>query len=441
MMPSAVGMRRASTLFGCVVATVGLAACGSSGSGSNSSSSNSSSSGTSASAASSTGAASSTTVQQSTIALAARYAGAKTGAANPKLAPLVVGFADEEGSSPSFAEMDHAATASVQFINQHLDGVDGHPLKLDKCVIQAVQDGQKCAAQFINAHVKVANVGLTVLGNQALYSAIGGKFPVIVSGEGGGADITTPDVYLLDGGGAAMIGNMAQVAKSLGAKSLAVIASSNPAGKYAVEDLMIPAMKQLGETYKVIYVSDTGTTPDYTSALQAAGASSEDMIAVIPANVSGCVSSFDGLRQLGITKKVVATYTCYGSPWPQTAGAGADKWYFSGFTFNPHLSDNADAAAWRNVMASYGQSSWTYTGVASKELQDLLLLTKFGDELGFNNITPAALKKKITSYDGPGFMVPGKIDCSAAPKATPGVCGTGVTASTFSNGHFVTFTG
>ena len=423
---------RVGALLGCLAAAVALTACGSSGSGSGGSKSSTSSTTTSSGSTS-------TAVQPSTVSLTAKFAGVNPGKANPKLAPFVIGFVDQEGGSPTFAEMDHAATASVAFINDHLGGIGGHPLKLDKCVVQAVEDGQKCAAQFVNAHVKIANVGLMVIGNQSFYSTVGGKFPVVVSGEGGAADITTPGAYLFDGGGSAMIGNMAQIANNLGAKRLAIIATSNPAGKYAIAQLMTPAMEKLGQKYKVVYVPDTGTTPDYASALQAAGASTADITAVIPANVNACISTYDALKQLGISKKVVADYTCYGSPWPQHVGTNASGWYFSGFTVNPHVTDNADAAAWRNVMAAYGQSAWTYTGSASKELQDLLLITRFASELGYDSITPSALKAKIIGYKGPGFMVPGTLNCAAAPKATPGICGTGVTASTYNKGTFSSY--
>jgi branched-chain amino acid transport system substrate-binding protein len=416
-----------------------LAGCGSSSSSSSSASTSTSSQAAAATTQSQTTAAASGAITKSTIALGSQFIGGHTGKANASLPPVVIGFTNEEGASPSFAEMSHAADASVQFINNYLGGVAGHPLKLDKCVVQTEEDGQKCAAQFLGAKVQIGNQGLTVVGNVSYYKAIAGKFPVVVSGEGGGADVTTPHVYLMDAGGAAMIGNMAQIAHQLGAKKLAIISSSNPAGKYAVQSLLTPAMTKLGLKSKVIFVSDTGTTPDYASALSAGGASSADAILVIPAQVGGCISSYDALKQLGVSKKAIATYTCYGSPWPQHVGAGAANWYFSGFTTNPRLATDPESMAWRNIMTAYGQSAWEYTGVASKELQDLLLITKFGDELGYSNIKAAAMDQKIRTYKGPGFMVPGTLSCAAANPASVGVCGSTATASTYRNGQFVKY--
>ena len=375
-------------------------------------------------------------IQPSTIAITSKYAGGKTGKANPNLAPVKIGFADEEGAAPSFAEMDHAASASVSFVNKYLGGIGGHPLVLDKCVIQSEEDGQKCGAQFLANKDVLVNMGLAVVGNTSLYTVLAGKIPVIVSGEGGGADITNKHVWLLDGGGGLMIGGMAQIAAKLGAKTLAIVSSSNPAGKYAVQSLLIPVMDQLHLTYKVVYESDTGTTPDYVSAYQAAGASSADAMLLIPAQVTGCISTLAALKQLGVTKPVVVTYTCYGSPFPS---ASAPNWYYSGFDTNPHVASDPQAIAWRNIMTAYGQTAWMFTGDAPEELQDILLIARFGDQIGFAHLTPAAFDAKIAALKTTGFMVPGKLDCTAPPAGTPGICGTTITASTFKSGHFVTY--
>ena len=377
------------------------------------------------------------TIQKSTIAITSKYAGGHTGKANPNLAPVKIGFADEEGAAPSFAEMDHAASASVQFINSYLGGIGGHPLVLDKCVIQSEEDGQKCGAQFLANKDVLVNLGLAVVGNASLYNVLAGKIPVIVSGEGGGADITNKHVWLLDGGGGLMIGGLAEIASKLGAKNLAIVSSSNPAGKYAVQSLLIPIMAKLHQTYKVVFESDTGTTPDYVSAFQAAGASSADAVLLIPAQVAGCISTLAALKQLGVTKPAIVTYTCYGSPFPS---ASATNWYYSGFDTNPHVATDPQAIAWRNVMTAYGQASWEYTGDAPEELQDLLLITRWGDQIGFKHLTAAALDQKVSTFKGAGFMVPGTLNCATPPDPTTiGICGGSSTGSTFKGGHFVNY--
>jgi branched-chain amino acid transport system substrate-binding protein len=420
-------------------ASLALAACGSDDESSSTTGAAAAPTTTAAAAAAGSGDAS--TIAQSTIDIAAKYVGVAPGKVDPSLPPFKIGFTNQQGGTPAFPEMEHAADSTVKFINDHLGGVQGHKIELQKCYIVAEEDGQKCAGEFLGADLKIGNQGLSVVGNAALYKTVNGKFPFIVSAEGGGADVTSKHVYQLDPGGIAMLGGMAEIAKALGFKSAAVISSDNPAGRYGVEKLLNPRLKELGMTSKTIYVPDTGTTPDYASALQAAGASSKDTVFVIPANVAACISVHDAMKQLSIDKKVMATYTCYGNPFPEKIGDGAANWYTSGFTVNPRIEADPEAAAYRNVMAANGQQDWTFNGNAVKEMQDLLLITKFATEIGYDNVTPAAMDKAIQSYRGPGFLVQGDIACDGKQLEGIGVCATEAGKSTYKDGAYVPFEG
>ena len=120
----------------------------------------------------------------------------------------------------------------------------------------------------------IANFSLASNGNASFYKTVGGKFPVIVSVAASGADYTTPHVYELDGGGDGVLNALSANAKEQGAKNVAIISSDNPAGKFATGKILIPQLAKLGIKSKAIYISDTATTPDFVSALQAGGASS-----------------------------------------------------------------------------------------------------------------------------------------------------------------------
>jgi len=180
-------LRALTTAVLCAVAIGGVAACG--GSSSNKSSSSSA-------ASSSSSAASTSSITQSTIDQMVKYTGGKAGKANPSLAPVKIGYTDQQGGTPSFGEMNAAATAATQFINQHLGGIDGHPLVLDKCFIQTEEDGQRCGAQFLGAKVPFVLQGLAVVGNASLYRTVAGKIPVNVSDAATGPDVTTKGVNL-----------------------------------------------------------------------------------------------------------------------------------------------------------------------------------------------------------------------------------------------------
>src|SRR6516165_9305641 len=69
----------------------------------------------------------------------AKYAHAlKHGSANPNLAPVKIGWSsvDNGGSVQSIGpEATPAAEVAVKWLNKYADGIDGHPIVLDECII------------------------------------------------------------------------------------------------------------------------------------------------------------------------------------------------------------------------------------------------------------------------------------------------------------------
>ncbi|HEY6761212.1 MAG TPA: ABC transporter substrate-binding protein [Baekduia sp.] len=365
--------------------------------------------------------------------MALKFTGGKAGKADASLPPVEIGFANQSGSTPAYPEYIGAATAAVQLINDHLGGIDGHPVKLDKCIIQSEEDGQKCAAEFLaNPNIHIANFSLASNGNASFYKTVGGKFPVIVSVAASGADYTTPHVYELDGGGDGVLNALSANAKSQGAKSVAIISSDNPAGKFATGKVLIPQLAKLGIKSKAIYISDTATTPDFASALQAGGAAKADLVVLIPPGAPQCVSTYDAMKQLGIKKNVVTTYSCYGDPMPEHTGGGPAGWNMYGFGTNQRI-DNPQTKLFKGSMEAAGQSKDTYIGSTFKTFGDLLAMARWGNDLGYDNITPAGFEKEIKAWTGPAFMVPGQIHCGHHPVYV-GICGDSAEGSTYENG-------
>ena len=51
---------------------------------------------------------------------------------------------------PSFPEATAGIEAAVEYVNAELGGVDGHPIELATCLVQAEEDGQRCATEMVN---------------------------------------------------------------------------------------------------------------------------------------------------------------------------------------------------------------------------------------------------------------------------------------------------
>jgi branched-chain amino acid transport system substrate-binding protein len=414
---------------GIVVLAMGVSACGGSDSDNNSS--------TAAAAASTSTTASpaASGLDQASIDLALKFTGGKAGKADASLKPVEIGFVNQSGSTPAYPEYLGASKAAEQLINNQLGGIDGHPVKLDTCIIQTEEDGQKCAAQFLaNPNIHIADFSLASNGNASFYKTVGGKFPVLVSVAASGADYTTPHVYELDGGGDGVLFALSANAKEQGAKNVAIISSDNPAGKFATGKVLIPQLAKLGIKSKAIYISDTATTPDFASALQAGGAAKADLVVLIPPGAPQCVSTYDAMKQLGIKKNVVTTYSCYGDPMPAHTGGGPAGWNMYGFGTNQRI-DNPQTKLFKGSMDAAGQSKDTFVGSTFKTFGDLLAITKWGNDLGFDKISAAGFETQLKAWTGPSFMVPGAIHCGHHPVYV-GICGDSAEGSTYKDGKW-----
>jgi branched-chain amino acid transport system substrate-binding protein len=417
-------------------AAVGLAACG--GSSSSSSVSTTATTATAGAAAANTQASAGGGVDQASIKFAAAFTGGTPGKADPSLPPVTIGLINQQGGTPAFPEYLSTAKAAVSFINDHLSGVGGHPLKLDTCIVQSEEDGQRCAAQILgNKSIGITNWSLAVVGGATFYKAVAPKMPIVISVSASQFDDTTPNVWALDGGGRSVLNGMIQDARKKGYKNLALVGSGNPAGKDSYVTIVIPELKQYGIKYKVVYVSDTATTPDIAAALQAAGAATANAVILNLASAAGCISTYDALKQLAIKTPVITTTQCNADQFVQhVGGGGAPGWDMFGFGTNPREVDDPQATVFRNVMQAYGQQAIENVGFVTKSFGDILTITKWANGIGYAHLSPKAFEQQINRWTGPGFMLPGQFHCGAN-KTLIGVCGNAASGSTFAGGKWV----
>jgi branched-chain amino acid transport system substrate-binding protein len=375
-------------------------------------------------------------VGETDVATALEYVGGEGGKADSSLEPFTIGFVNGQGAVPSFDEQEAAADAAVDFINEHLGGIDGHPVQLEKCFIQAEEDGQKCAGQLLeNPDIHVANMGVSVYGNATFYELIGGKFPTVVTAAVTAADATTDSVYAFDGGSLANLNGIAAGAEEAGYEKLAVIASNNPAAKYLLSEIVLPDLESRGIDATTVYVADTATTPDYVSALQTSGAADADAIELIPATVAGCVSMYDAMKQLSLTKPVVTVTQCSNDPMPEKTGGGPENWYITSL-MELGLIDSPQANVVLNVMDAAGSGAKTNVGFATKGFGDFLTITKFAKAIGYDNLSAEAFEQQIADFRGPAWMIPGDILCGGNPMQS-GLCGDSAANSVFKDGEWV----
>jgi hypothetical protein len=144
------------------------------------------------------------------------------------------------------------------------------------------------------------------------------------------------------------------------------------------------------------------------------------------------------MKQLSIDKPVGTTPICLSPVFIDHTGGKPVNWRFWGFGENPRVADNPDVQNYVDVMKTYGAEKYQYVGFADATVRDLLTIAKFGNEIGYDAITPKTFEDAILKFRGPVPMVPGEQNCESPPDPNfPGLCGDQSVGSTFENGKWV----
>jgi branched-chain amino acid transport system substrate-binding protein len=434
---------RATCVMVCVAMLAVLAGCGSSSNSSSSAKSSGQSGASTSGATSTTGAATQASggITAATKQLIAQYTGLTPGGkVNPSLKPVTIGYVNQEGSDPAFPEDTLAANAVIKVINADFGGIDGHALAMDKCIIQTEEDGQKCGVQLVNAKVPMTEYGLSVVGSASFHKTVGTSFPTIIGSPSEPTDSTAPDTFVLGGGGASVLDAMMYDAKyTLKSPYTSVVTVNNPGGVYSAQSIAIPYANKIGLVHsKSIYYPEGATSPQVVSALQAAGAFKAGAIVIDPSAPLECISVFNAIKSLSLKAKVIATPECNASTFIKaTAPTGPEGWLFAGYGTNPRVTTNPQAAAFANILDSYGAGSVVYTGFTPQIVRDWLTIAKWAKAIGPTHLTPAAFLAQIKAFKGPAFMTPGLLHCGKPTfAATPTYCGDWAALSEYSGGKW-----
>jgi branched-chain amino acid transport system substrate-binding protein len=404
------------------IAALAVAALAAAGCSSNSSSSSSSAPATSAAAAPSPSGTSGGLGSQS-VTNYLTYTGGKSGPANSSLAPVTVGFVNQQGGAEVIGlHATDGAEMAVKYINSQLGGVDGHPIVLDTCFIaSAEEEGTGCAQKFLaNKNVHVVAMGAVVIGDQSFYATLGGALPVVGGVAALGIDGAQKNTAVLFGDATSVLGPTGTYGKDvLHAKTAVVLypdTASDTPGALAEE----AGLKAAGISVKM-GPYPPGTT-DLTGVLASTGAASADMI--IPAvSAQDCVNLDKALIQQGITdaKKIVAAPLCLNGQ--VAAGLGGDfpKWTYS-------IASSLYGDATDPGMIEYMKLAQTYSTPANApdpwnivDFGQMMTIDKILNQVGYANLSPSAILAAVKAFKGPQALGAPALECGYDPSA-PGVC-------------------
>ncbi|MBW8801006.1 MAG: ABC transporter substrate-binding protein [Streptomyces sp.] len=383
-----IGMVRKTALAAAAVATLALAACSSSASGGKASGS-------------------------------AGGPTAKAGnAADSSLAPVTIGYINEDSGPQGQLDSPNGASATVAYINAELGGIDKHPVKLVKCSSDGSAEAvQTCAQQFLNDTKMLAViVGTLQSGDDSLYTTLAGKKALIGATPASQAAFGAKDAYWYGSGSFGVIPGFGVFATKLtGVHSAAIVYLDVPSLKATVTGLLKPVLDKAGIKTKLVPLSLTGT--DAAGPLTAAGASSADLLIPIT-GAPQCIQIAKAVAQLNIKAKVVASPICMDESVLKAVGSLEKNWYEVQIGTGT-ASANSDLTLFKHILSKYGNG---HDGQYAYAIGPITLtLAKQLQQIGYSKLTTDSVRQAIKSYTGPVPLMAPSIQCGAFP-AAPSVC-------------------
>lgn len=377
--------------------------------------------------------------------LALEYTGGTAGKADSALAPVKVGYINQESGSPSYPENTAGADLAVKYINEKLGGVKGHPIELVKCFVSTEEDGQKCATQMLNdASVKLVVTGTLVVGNASMYAVLKDKKPIIEGNSLTAADFSQPDAITYMPAAPGVISGMAKFIVDGGVgkvKSVAVVASDDASAKASAQILFAPALEKAGITVKTVFISPTAQGATVASAIKAAGGGTADVFVPITP-VQGCIAVYDALKSLSINPTVVTTGLCFGTPLiKHLNGTFPNGWYFGAYGVNyfmpvkKGLLPSEQLGDYIKVKDAYNPTM-EYTGFAGPTFGNILTVNKFFNELGVD-ATSEQLRTISRNFVGPQWGIPGAQACGKVSSLFITICSGEMGIEQFKDGKWI----
>ena len=241
--------------------------------------------------------------------------------------PYVFGMINDETGAVTFPEARQGAIAAVDYVNNYLDGINGHPIQIDSCTGDGTPaTAARCANQLVADH-PMAILGAADVGAPAsipIYQhadlAYLGGIPFTPVPQTASNSIQFWSVSVGDNAAAAVYAG-----KTLGVKSVAIIYFSNPQGESLLPQIT-PVFKAAGvTTVKDIPLSPTSPDPSPQAALvESSGA---QLVYVDVPN--GCGNVLKALKAVGYAGKIMGIDPCGAPPVIQAASGGANDMYIA----------------------------------------------------------------------------------------------------------------
>jgi branched-chain amino acid transport system substrate-binding protein len=356
----------------------------------------------------------------------AAAAPALTGAKHPATGtPIQFGYVnDDSGAAAAFPDETGGTKAAVAYVNDYLNGVNGHPIQVDYCSDDGTPaSASSCATQVLqkNPVAIIGGADLSTTSSVPLFAQAGK--PYLGGVAFAGPENTSNLSFQFNGGDTGDWAVMSQYSiQQLKAKSIAIIYPENGIAVTAAELSKEVAVNMGLKAADIPLIGQSATAPDSTPAMEAAERSHPDVIIGITTGTQ-CLSLAQAHQELSIQAPLILPGGCMSSQQIKDGGSAYEGVYSeNGAAPNsPQWANNAQVKTFLAAMAAYSPKTPT-TGFASPAFQTVMDIQEVLAKIKGTVTTAAIVSAFRATTDEPNFIGQ-NYNCASPPiKATPALC-------------------
>lgn len=269
------------------------------------------------------------------------YVGGKDQAATGS--QIEIGFVNSNTGPAAFPQFTEGVQAAVNYANAHLNGAQGHVIKLDVCSIGSEEDGQSCGTSMLNnTNIHVIIEGVLVEGGDTFFKVINNQKVVLQLSANSTADlfpysgVAKPYVYNLNAGA---VGGYDAMLAYIGTdvtpkpKKILFIADTAPAAKAGIQTFQ-GQLKQYNIPTSAVYLTAGAGAAQDAAQVQGAGGNSADVWFMLT-DLNTCLNAMLYKKQANL-HPLLAGAECVGKPMQAIDGGYAPDGLISsdfGITF------------------------------------------------------------------------------------------------------------
>jgi branched-chain amino acid transport system substrate-binding protein len=315
--------------------------------------------------------------------------------------PYVFGMINDETGAVTFPEARQGAIAAMNYVNDYLGGINGHPIAIDNCIGDGTPaTAARCATELVAKH-PLAILGAADVGAPAsipIYAhanlAYIGGIPFTPVPFTAPNSIQFWSVSVGDNAAAAVYAG-----KTLGVKSVALMYFSNPQGESILPQI-VPVFKAAGvTTVKTIPLSPTSPDPSPQAALiESSGA----QLAYIDVP-NGCGNVLKSLKSVGYTGKLMGIDPC-GAPPVITASAGGAEGMYIASPFILQTGTSPQAQLFQAALKKWGAPGTLIDSISAAGFATVMNVQAALSKVSGTPTTASILAAFKTGSNHPNFL-------------------------------------